>query len=147
MASLWKAPILYVVENNHIAQTTPIELNLAGNIANRFVAFDIPAYELSTSDVLEIVVTARDLILKVRTESKPHALILNTHRFGPHSKGDDTRDQNSIAKLRQSHDPIKIHGSRLAADLRKKIENEVDKSISEAFQKTLDDPIPKLDHN
>jgi TPP-dependent pyruvate/acetoin dehydrogenase alpha subunit len=49
MASLWKAPILYVLENNHIAQTTQIELAMAGNIFGRFSAFGIPAFQLSTS--------------------------------------------------------------------------------------------------
>ncbi len=54
MASLWGAPILFVVENNHIAQTTPIEQALAGSILARFQAFDIPAWELQSSDVVEI---------------------------------------------------------------------------------------------
>ncbi|HEY4717698.1 MAG TPA: thiamine pyrophosphate-dependent dehydrogenase E1 component subunit alpha, partial [Anaerolineales bacterium] len=38
LASLWKAPILFVLENNYIAQTTPIELALAGSISARFAA-------------------------------------------------------------------------------------------------------------
>jgi len=41
-ASLWGAPILYVLENNHIAQTTPTRLALAGTIPARFAAFGIP---------------------------------------------------------------------------------------------------------
>ncbi len=54
MAALWKAPILYVVENNCIAQTTPIEQALAGSLPARFQAFGIPAHELDSSDVCEI---------------------------------------------------------------------------------------------
>lgn len=144
MASLWNAPILYIVENNHIAQTTPIELNLAGKIATRFEAFDIPTHELSTSDVLEISAIALELILKVRTESKPYSLIINTHRFGPHSKGDDTRDPKIIAKIRKVNDPIEIHGSRLPANLRQKIERDVNKCIDHAFHAALEDPSPEL---
>jgi TPP-dependent pyruvate/acetoin dehydrogenase alpha subunit len=147
MASLWAAPILYIIENNHIAQTTPIELNLAGNIATRFEAFDIPTHELSTSDVLEIGAIALELIREVRTDSKPHALIIHTHRFGPHSKGDDTRDPNIIAKMREVYDPVEIHGSRLSVDLREKIEREINNSIDQAFQAALDAPSPKLDQN
>jgi TPP-dependent pyruvate/acetoin dehydrogenase alpha subunit len=55
IASLWKAPILYVLENNHIAQTTGIELSLAGDILTRFSAFRIPSHQLDTSDILEIL--------------------------------------------------------------------------------------------
>jgi TPP-dependent pyruvate/acetoin dehydrogenase alpha subunit len=137
MASLWSAPILYVVENNHIAQTTPIDLNLAGNIAKRFNAFDIPTHEMSTSDVLEIASTVKELIVTVRTESKPIALIIQTHRFGPHSKGDDTRDPIFLENIRQSYDPIEIHGSRLPSNLRVNIENEVNQSINKAFHQAL----------
>ncbi|MBA4385738.1 MAG: pyruvate dehydrogenase, partial [Anaerolinea sp.] len=54
MASLWSAPLLIVVENNHIAQTTPTDFALAGDMRMRFQAFGIPAFELDTSDVMEI---------------------------------------------------------------------------------------------
>src|SRR4030042_604549 len=83
MASLWKAPILYVLENNQIAQTTPVELSVAGDIAGRFNAFGIPTKELKTSDILEIMPVASKLLEAVRQELSPYALILHTHRFGP----------------------------------------------------------------
>ena len=91
MASLWKVPILYVLENNHIAQTTDIDLAVAGIIAARFEAFGIPSTQLSSSDVHDILPVARELLSRVRLEQSPFALILDTYRFGPHSKGDDTR--------------------------------------------------------
>jgi len=55
-------PILYVVENNHIAQTTPVEMALSGEISARFNAFGIPTCELDTSDVLEIASSAGVLL-------------------------------------------------------------------------------------
>ncbi len=108
LASLWGAPILYVVENNHIAQTTPTVQAVAGDMALRFTAFDIFAVELDTSDVLEISAVAKDLLDDIRSQGTPRGLILNTQRFGPHSKGDDTRDPKVVAHLRDSRDPLKI---------------------------------------
>src|SRR3989304_4350572 len=35
LASVWKLPVLFVVENNHYAQSTPVELVLAGSITPR----------------------------------------------------------------------------------------------------------------
>ena len=93
MASLWSAPLLIVVENNHIAQTTPTDYTLAGDIRQRFHGFGIPAVELDTSDVMEIASTSLHLMKEVHEELSPRALILNTQRFGPHSKGDDTRPE------------------------------------------------------
>jgi TPP-dependent pyruvate/acetoin dehydrogenase alpha subunit len=140
LASLWSAPVLYVVENNHIAQTTPVEHAIAGNIASRFNAFDIPVIELDTSDVLEISTLAAYLLAQVRAESQPRALILHTCRFGPHSKGDDTRDPILVARMRQERDPLTIHAARLALSDRQAIEAETQNEVLAAFQQAASDP-------
>ena len=142
MSSLWKAPILYVLENNHIAQTTGIELSLAGDISARFSAFGIPSHQLDTSDILKILPVTTELLSAVRREISPYALILNTHRFGPHSKGDDTRDPQLVDLLRQAYDPIQIHGSRLSTLEKNTIESEVDEEINTTFEIALNDPFP-----
>ena len=133
LASLWSAPVLFVIENNHIAQTTPTKLALAGSIDLRLAAFGIPCTELDTSDVLEIIPAAKDLIGKVRTTQSPQALILNTERFAPHSKGDDTRPEEVISRLYQERDPLTIHGARLAEEDCQATQVEVDATISDAF--------------
>lgn len=143
MASLWSVPILFVVENNRIAQTTPIELNLAGNILNRFSAFGIKTQDLDSSDVVEINSIAQQLIVEVRELSTPQALIIHTHRFGPHSKGDDTRDQGEIQAIRNLRDPISLQAKRLDKDQIGVIEQEVKLEVSHAFQSALSDPMPE----
>jgi TPP-dependent pyruvate/acetoin dehydrogenase alpha subunit len=140
LAALWQAPVLYVVENNHIAQTTPVELALAGDIAARFAAFGITTCELDTSDVLEILPAAGTLRAEVRSSGTPRGLILHTARFGPHSKGDDTRPEEEIARLRVERDPLVIHGVRLPIDMRTAIEREINVQIQIAYQEALDDP-------
>jgi TPP-dependent pyruvate/acetoin dehydrogenase alpha subunit len=141
-ASLWGAPVLYVLENNHIAQTTPTELALAGSIPARFAAFGIPCSELDTSDVLEVAAAAGELMDTLRASQHPHALVLNTARFGPHSKGDDTRPPEQVARLRQERDPLLIHGTRLDPDQRLAIDTEIESIVTHAFQLALADPTP-----
>jgi TPP-dependent pyruvate/acetoin dehydrogenase alpha subunit len=144
MASLWGAPILYVIENNQIAQTTPTDRVLAGDMALRFAAFDIPVTELDTSDVLEISATAKILLDEVRSQGKPRGLILHTQRFGPHSKGDDTRDPQLVAHLQKTRDPLKIQAAKLSDEEQDSIENEAESLVAAAFQQALDDPLPVL---
>lgn len=141
MAALWNAPILFVVENNRIAQTTPIELNLAGDISARFSAFGIPNQRLDSSDVLEIHPIASNLLGEIRAQNQPRALILDTYRFGPHSKGDDTRDPQAIDNIREDRDPIEIQARRLDHDAREKIETEVASEIKQAFDWAVQDPL------
>jgi TPP-dependent pyruvate/acetoin dehydrogenase alpha subunit len=148
LAALWQAPVLFVVDNNHIAQTTPVEQSFAGfcpgAIASRFQSFSIPAVELDSSDVLEIAAAARPLWDSIRQGSGPQALILHTRRFGPHSKGDDTRSQALIDQIRQERDPLRIQAARLNPEQRTRIEAQVNAEIQAAFSQALGDPWPFL---
>jgi acetoin:2,6-dichlorophenolindophenol oxidoreductase subunit alpha len=142
MASLWKAPVLYVLENNRIAQTTPVELAAAGEFRARFNAFDIPTLELDSSDVREILSAAKHMLSGVRDRSAPGALILSTCRFGPHSKGDDTREAGELEKARRERDPLKIQAARVSPSSIEIIEDETKTEISAAFNQALNDPWP-----
>jgi TPP-dependent pyruvate/acetoin dehydrogenase alpha subunit len=148
MAALWGLPLLFVLENNRIAQTTPIELAFAGvapgAIAARFQAFGIQARELDSSDVVEVAAAAAPLIDLVRQESRPRALILNTMRFGPHSKGDDTRPAELLQQMRLTRDPIRIQSARLSVDEKSQIEALLNEEITAAFKQAVDDPLPVL---
>ncbi len=143
IASLWNLPILFVVENNRYAQTTPVELAVSGTIAGRFTAFEIPTLERDTSDVLEIQAAAREAVGSVRRHGRPVGLILHTNRFSAHSKGDDTRSAAEIARIKEK-DPLLIHGSRLADAERDRAEAEVAAIIEDAFLRASADPFPVL---
>jgi TPP-dependent pyruvate/acetoin dehydrogenase alpha subunit len=142
LASLWKIPILYIVENNHIAQTTPIELALAGSITGRFSAFGIPALELDSSNVLEIWAASGEVLQAVRNSGSPHALILHSYRFGPHSKGDDTRPKDVVDELRLRRDPLAIHAVRLDAECLASMTQVIDGEINAAYQQAIAEPFP-----
>lgn len=142
MAALWKVPLLVVLENNHIAQTTPTELTLAGSMTVRFAAFGWPAHELDSSDVLQIRDLAARTITEVRSNSLPQALILDTVRFGPHSKGDDTRDAAQMEALKAVRDPLQIAAARLPQAELTAIHTSVDAEVRAAFEQALADPMP-----
>jgi TPP-dependent pyruvate/acetoin dehydrogenase alpha subunit len=144
MASLWRLPVLFVVEHNHIAQTTPSELTLAGKIPDRFGAFGIPCSELDTSDVVDIFSAASRLVGEVRQKVEPGALILHTCRFGPHSKGDDTRPEADLNQMRLERDPLQIQARRLEPEELQAIETSVEAEIQAALDQAQRDPIPSL---
>ena len=143
IASLWRLPILFVVENNHYAQTTPIELAVAGTITGRFSAFGITTLERDSTDVLEVQAAALEAVGSVRRNGRPVGLILHTYRFSAHSKGDDVRDPAEIARAREK-DPLLIHAPRLTDAERARAESEVAAAIADAFARAEADPFPVL---
>ncbi len=144
LASLWHAPVLFVLENNRIAQTTPVDIAVAGNMAARFSAFGIPAQELDSSDVLEIYPLAGKLVDEVRETQTPRALILHTCRFGPHSKGDDTRSEEAIERMKTQRDPLHLQAARVNDEQSIQIRSEISAEIAAAFQAALADPFPVI---
>jgi TPP-dependent pyruvate/acetoin dehydrogenase alpha subunit len=143
ISALWKLPLLIVLENNHYAQTTPVELGVAGSMAGRFSAFGIPVLERDTTDVLEIRSAAVEIVGIVRSGGGPGCLILNTYRFSAHSKGDDPRSTEELSRIR-AFDPLRIHGQRLTNDERDKSEDEVMEIVNDAFHRADCDPPPVL---
>jgi TPP-dependent pyruvate/acetoin dehydrogenase alpha subunit len=143
IAGLWKLPIIFVLEDNRIAQTTAVEKGVAGSMAGRFTAFGIPVWERDTSDVLEIRSAAGEAIQWVRSGAGPAGLILHTHRFSAHSKGDDTRSAEELIFIRR-FDPLTVHGARLTPDEIKQADSEVTMIINDAFMRADADPFPVL---
>ncbi len=143
IASLWSLPVLFVVENNRYAQTTPIELAVSGTIAGRFSAFGITTLERDSADVLEIQAAAMEAVGSVRRNIRPVGLILHTYRFSAHSKGDDPRSSQELTHIRQ-FDPLTIHAARLSSVEIEQAETEVAAVINDAFLRAEADPFPSL---
>jgi pyruvate dehydrogenase E1 component alpha subunit len=91
IAALWRLPLLVVVENNGIAQSTPTAAQLAGTIAGRAAAFGIGHHLVTATDLGTIRAELAGPIDAVRHRPQPFVVEFVTHRVGPHSKGDDSR--------------------------------------------------------
>ncbi|MFI0418747.1 thiamine pyrophosphate-dependent dehydrogenase E1 component subunit alpha [Spongiactinospora sp. 9N601] len=96
MAALWRLPLLVVVENNGVAQSTPTEHQLAGTVADRAGAFGIDHHRTDAIDLAEIRAALAPRIERVRRGDGPLVAEFATHRVGPHSKGDDTRPPEAL---------------------------------------------------
>jgi len=126
LASVWKAPLLVVVENNGIAQTTYTHETIGGSIEARGAAFGLPTWHFADDDP-EFCAKVAEVVAEVRLRGKPGFLVLDTRRMGPHSKGDDLRDGEELDGIRQ-RDPLVALGRRLHTETRQIIE-----SRNEAF--------------
>ena len=140
IASKWELPLLIVVENNRYAQSTKIELTLAGGILDRFTAFGIETKEIETFNVMEINNVSVGLIDIVRKTTKPQCLIINTYRFASHSKSDDGRSQSEVEKWKVN-DPLIITEKGLDKNVVDNIQLEVNDYISGEIKKATEAPM------
>lgn len=135
--SKWKLPLLVVVENNLYAQSTKIDINLAGSIRKRFEAFGIKTEELSTFDCNEIYDLSYKIVKGIREQKIPSALVLNTYRFASHSKSDDGRDTKEIESWK-AKDPLKICENKLEKNIiipiKEKLSKYIDRTVDKAIK-------------
>ena len=101
LASIWSAPVLFVVENNGIAQTTRTAETLGGSIAARGEAFGLKVWRADDADP-ELFQSAEAIVAAVRLSRQPGFLVIDTMRLGPHSKGDDLRDETEMSYIRNA---------------------------------------------
>jgi TPP-dependent pyruvate/acetoin dehydrogenase alpha subunit len=108
IASLWRLPIVFVIDHNGYAQSTPAALQIAGGVAARPRAFGIPTVECASpgAGVAEVLERASAAIDACRGGAGPQCLVCYTYRLAPHSKGDDTRAADELSAA-WARDPLK----------------------------------------
>jgi TPP-dependent pyruvate/acetoin dehydrogenase alpha subunit len=113
LAAILNAPLLFVIEDNGIAQTTPKQLTVAGSIRDRSLPFGVRAFDYDGFDPLAVNDVAQAATEYVRGQSRPAWLTIRTERLGPHSKGDDTRTEAEMERAR-ARDPLPPFRTQIA---------------------------------
>ena len=139
LASVWELPMLFVVENNRIAQTTPTCDTVGGSLEGRGAAFGLATWRLddASPDFLEQVDA---VVRQVRATRKPGFLVIDTFRLGPHSKGDDLRDEAELKTI-AARDPLARWGRELSDDLRKSIDEAAIELLKEVHDQAIASPL------
>lgn len=139
MASLWSAPVLFVVEDNRWAQSTPVEKQLAGDMVARAEAFGIEAGEIESTDARRLYNHFEPLVDRVREIGRPHLEVIRTYRLCHHSKSDDKRPREEVER-RKKDDPLPRMRERLDVQAAREIEDQVEVRIQKAFDRASDEP-------
>ncbi len=129
LASIWGLRMLFVVENNGIAQTTVTSGTLGGTIEGRGSAFGLQTWRISDDDPA-VFEKAGAVVEQIRSGERPGLLVLDTMRLGPHSKGDDLREDDEMRRIRL-RDPLAALGRRLPDTVRASIEDRNARFIQE----------------
>ncbi len=108
MASLYKAPVLYIIENNGYAMGTAVARHASGSeLYERGAAFGISGEKIDGMNLLTVLEKVAEYSDKVRKTSQPHILEVATYRHVGHSVSDPgTYMPLDEKKLYKEKDPI-----------------------------------------
>jgi pyruvate dehydrogenase E1 component alpha subunit len=157
MASLWKLPIIYVIENNRYGMGTSVErASATTDLYRRGEAFGIPGVQVNGMNVLEVRAAAETVIAHVRGGSGPYVVEMQTYRYRGHSMSDPAkyRSKEEVRKVRSESDPIDNLRAHLLdngladEEVLKDIDRQVKEQVGEAadFAQASPEPDPSELH-
>ena len=152
MASLWKLPVVFIIENNQYAMGTSIDrASSTPKLFTRGEAFNIPGMLVDGMDVLEVSKATEFAASNCRNGDGPYILEMNTYRYKGHSMSDPAkyRTREEVQNIKDKKDPIEnfqkhLLNEGLDEDEFKKIDKEIKEIVSEAADFALESSEPDL---
>ena len=153
LASIWKLPVIFFVENNLYGMGTHIDRTRSGgrDIYLTADAYKIPAAQIDGMDILAVREGTMEALRRVRSGAGPVFLEALTYRFKGHSVADPTlyRENEEVQEW-EGEDPIeRFKNLMLQEDLLDQsaideIDSEVADTIAEAVQFAEESPEPDI---
>ncbi len=151
MASLWKLPVIFVIENNRYAMgTSAVRSSAETDFSHRGISFKIPGIQVDGMDVRAVNAAAELATKWCRDGNGPIILEMMTYRYRGHSMSDPAkyRTKEEVQKMRAEQDPIEQVKARMLdkkwakeEDL-KAIDKEVRDIVADAAEFAQTDPEP-----
>ena len=89
-AAVFKAPVVFVCQNNQWAISTPVSTQTAArSIAIKGLAFGVPSFRVDGNDVLALYAVIKDAVDRARAGNGPGFVEAVTYRMGAHGPSDD----------------------------------------------------------
>ncbi|WP_412058477.1 pyruvate dehydrogenase (acetyl-transferring) E1 component subunit alpha [Bartonella sp. DGB2] len=151
MASLWKLPVVYIIENNRYAMGTSVSRASAEtDFSRRGLSFEIPGFAVDGMDVRAVKSACDEAIAWARSGKGPIILDMQTYRYRGHSMSDPAkyRSKEEVLKIKTEHDPIDQVKNRIFArgwaddEQLKAIDRDVRKIVADAADFAQADPEP-----
>lgn len=153
LASVWKLPVIFVVEDNGYAEATPSSWSIGGgDMIKRGEGFGIPGHRADGFDFFAVNEVARTAIERARAGEGPQLLYLPVTRYYGHFEGDAAtyRAKGEVDRIRAEQDCLQKFRKRVIADglmtasALDAIESEVADLIESSVESAARDKAPDL---
>lgn len=150
IASVMNLPVVYVIENNQYAYSTPASLQYNCRwLAGRATGYGIPGIVVDGTDVFETYRVTRWAVNRARAGHGPALIESLTMRMRGHSEHDSADYvPDELLEKWEGWDPVERIADRLREwgmltdENKESIDTQIEEEIEEAFQSALDAPEP-----
>ena len=151
MASLWKLPVIFIIENNGYAMGTSVKRATAvTEFYKRGEAFGILAEQVNGMDVNAVREAGERAVAHARAGKGPVLLEMKTYRYRGHSMSDPAkyRTREEVDNVRETSDPIDhlrktlLDSGYYKEDEIKKVDNEIKDIVNESAKFSKESPEP-----
>jgi len=149
LASVWKLPVVFVVEANGWAELTPYPVHVGvDTLTRRADGYGMPAQQVDGNDLEAVHDATAVAVAHAREGSGPAMVEVLTTRWHGHYEGDPQkyRDQDELKTL-EDHCPIRRLGDKLVQagvadqarldELQQLVRDAVEQAVKEAKQSPL----------
>jgi TPP-dependent pyruvate/acetoin dehydrogenase alpha subunit len=151
-AGIHRLPVVFLLENNQFAYSTPNELEFAVDPVERARTYGFPGLKVDGNDVEAVFDAAREAVDRARRGDGPTLIECETMRMHGHGAHDDmSYVPKEMFEEWRRRDPIERYERRLAEEhgfddeeLRE-IREDVKGEVAEAAEKALASPMPEPD--
>jgi pyruvate dehydrogenase E1 component alpha subunit len=144
-AGVYKAPIVFICENNQFAISFPVTKQTAvESLFEKAKAYGFEGIRVDGNDILAVYKVAKEAVEKARKGQGPTMVECLTYRMGPHSTSDDPKRYRNSAEVEEwkKKDPVErfrmylmkkgILDQKLEEQLRADAEKEISDAIKSA---------------
>lgn len=156
VASVWKLPVLFCVENNGYGLSTPISEQFnCKHIADKGIGYGMESHIIDGNNIIEVYTKVKELAESLRFDPRPILLEFKTFRMRGHEEASGTKYvPQELMDFWASKDPVENYQNFLKSKhiLSDAIENEfkdlISKEINEHLKMAFDEEkiIPNLEN-
>lgn len=151
-AGVYKAPIVFICENNGWAISLPVSKQTAAKtLASKAQAYGFEGVRVDGNDVVAVYKATKDAVDRARRGGGPTMVECLTYRMGPHSTSDDPNKYRTKEEIEfwKRRDPIERFRNYLerrglwSKDYEEQVKADVDREINAAVEE--EEKIPQPD--
>ena len=150
LAGIQRLPVVFILENNQFAYSTPNELEFAVDPVERAHTYGFPGVAVDGNDVEAVFAAAQTAVERAREGEGPTLIECRTMRMHGHGAHDDmSYVPPEMFEEWSQRDPIDLYSKRLVADYGfakdevDAIRTEVSEYVAKCAEQALASPMPE----